>query len=69
MDIGLVTSVVSIPVVGALGAAAWRVQVAVTARKQAEIDSLKTDIESIKNLHGEQMTIMREKKMICLTIN
>jgi hypothetical protein len=61
MDIGLVTSVVSIPVVGALGAAAWRVQVAVTARKQAEIDSLKTDIESIKNLHGEQMTIMREK--------
>ena len=61
MDIGLVTSVVSIPVVGALGAAAWRVQVAVTARKQAEIDSLKTDIESIKNLHGEQMTIMKEK--------
>lgn len=61
MDIGLVTSVVSIPVVGALGAAAWRVQVAVTARKQAEIDSLKTDIESMKNLHGEQMTIMKEK--------
>ena len=41
MDIGLLTSVVSIPVIGALGTVAWRIQATITARKQSEIDSLK----------------------------
>ncbi|MEC7837668.1 MAG: hypothetical protein VX523_02970 [Chloroflexota bacterium] len=61
MDIGLVTSIVSIPLVGALGTVAWRIQATITARKQSEIDSLKTEIESIRNIHSEQMTLMKEK--------
>jgi hypothetical protein len=61
MDIGLVTSIVSIPLVGALGTVAWRIQATITARKQGEIDSLKTEIESIRNIHSEQMTLMKEK--------
>ncbi len=61
MDIGLLTSVVSIPVVGALGTVAWRIQATITGRKQAEIDALKTEIESIRNIHTEQMTLMKEK--------
>ena len=44
MDIGFVTSLVSIPLVGALGTAAWRIQATITARKQSEIDQLKTEI-------------------------
>ena len=61
MDIGLLTSVVSIPVIGALGTVAWRIQATITARKQSEIDSLKTEIESIRNIHSEQMSLMKEK--------
>jgi len=61
MDIGLVTSIVSIPLVGALGTVAWRIQATITARKQGEIDTLKTEIESIRNIHSEQMTLMKEK--------
>ena len=59
MDIGLLTSVVSIPVIGALGTVAWRIQATITARKQSEIDSLKTEIESIRNIHSEQMSLMK----------
>ena len=61
MDIGLLTSVVSIPVIGALGTVAWRIQATITARKQSEIDSLKTEIDSIRNIHAEQMSLMKEK--------
>ncbi|MAU24075.1 hypothetical protein OAK52_01675 [Chloroflexi bacterium] len=61
MDIGLVTGIVSIPLVGALGTVAWRIQATITARKQSEIDSLKTEIDSIRNIHTEQMTLMKEK--------
>ena len=66
MDIGLVTSIVSIPLVGALGTVAWRIQATITARKQSEIDSLKTEIESIRNIHSEQMTLMKEKNAAIL---
>ena len=61
MDITLVTSLVSIPLVGALGTAAWRIQATITARKQSEIDALKTEIESVRTIHSEQMTLMKEK--------
>ena len=61
MDIGFVTSLVSIPLVGALGTAAWRIQATITARKQSEIDQLKTEIESIRTIHAEQMTLQKEK--------
>ncbi len=66
MDIGLLTSVVSIPVIGALGTVAWRIQATITARKQSEIDSLKTEIESIRNIPSEQMSLMKEKN--CLSV-
>ena len=61
MDIGFVTSLVSIPLVGALGTAAWRIQATITARKQSEIDQLKTEIESVRTIHAEQMTLQKEK--------
>jgi|TARA_B110000438_G_scaffold294229_1_gene335325 hypothetical protein len=61
MDIGFVTSLVSIPLVGALGTAAWRIQATITARKQSEIDALKTEIESVRTIHSEQMTLIKEK--------
>jgi hypothetical protein len=61
MDIGFVTSLVSIPLVGALGTAAWRIQATITARKQSEVDALKTEIESVRTIHSEQMTLMKEK--------
>jgi len=61
MDIGFVTSLVSIPLVGALGTAAWRIQATITARKQSEIDALKTEIESVRTIHSEQMTLQKEK--------
>ena len=61
MDITLITSLVSIPLVGALGTAAWRIQATITAKKQSEIDALKTEIESVRTIHSEQMTLMKEK--------